>query len=92
MKITRTINNQQVEIELTKDELEAAFREQEYKYYLEEIRFAIECYNSNTEEQVDEQIILNNADLCSAVIHDYKKVLYNDDGERWQDVVSKIIT
>lgn len=50
MKITRTINGQEITIELTKEEMNKAYYEIEKDYYREDIEMWLE----NNEEEVDD--------------------------------------
>ena len=77
MKITRTINGQEITIELTKDELREAYREAEPNYYREDI---LQWAEAN-EKEIDD-------DLLEKILGELDKN-YKSDFSLWADISSK---
>lgn len=78
MKITRNVNGQEMEFELTSAEMYQAFWEQERSYYADDIQSVIE----------DKGILMTD-DQFHRAIDLYKKYLSNDD--RWRYVAEEAI-
>lgn len=79
MKIKRNVNGQEMEFELTSEEMFKAFWEQEREYYAEDIQSVADDQGlSMTPEQFDNAIYL------------YKKYLSNDDN--WRYVAEEAIS
>lgn len=57
MKITRTINEQEITIELTKEELREAYREEEQNYFRENILQWAECHEKTVDDDLLEEIL-----------------------------------
>lgn len=53
MKITRTINNETIEIELTAEELRKAYDEKQREYYREDLEYRYDLSNLDEEEIED---------------------------------------
>jgi hypothetical protein len=86
-KITRIINGQTVDIELSSQELENAFRLQEHNYYvmdvetvLEEMEEDDELQNHTAEEIKANEILMNN------IVSDYEENR-EEDNMPWHDAV-----
>lgn len=92
MKLIRNINGNDEVIELTSDEMYRIYQAQKRKFYLEEISYAIECFNDGKEEHeglVDEELVLSNEEVCNTIIKHYEDYLYTNDGERWYDMIGE---
>ena len=92
MKITRTINGEEMVFELTAFELGKAYREQKRAYLLEELTNVIDMRNESLgfgESAIDAEKLLANSELCDAIIETYEEILYTEDGYDWQDALAQ---
>lgn len=74
MKITRIINGQEIEIELTEAEIEAVYREQENNYRMEDVRsFLIQRDVQLPEEKICElcDLFEHRLDKCEQYFEAY---------------------
>ena len=76
MKITRTINGQEITIELTKEEMRRAYYEMEKDYYLEDI----ETWLENNEIEVDD-------DFKDKMLYELIDN-YDSDLSHWENIAS----
>lgn len=76
MKITRTINGQEITIELTSEEMRKAYYDVEKDYYREDI----ETWLENNEEEVDD-------DFKDKMLDDLIDN-YNSDLSHWENIAS----
>ena len=76
MKITRTINGQEITIELTAEEMRRAYYEMEKDYYLEDIKTWLE----NNEIEVDDDF--KNKMLYELIDN------YDSDLSHWENIAS----
>ena len=53
MKIVRTVNGQEMEFELTSDELYSAYSEKEHEFDCQDIQDELEGYNFNDDRRND---------------------------------------
>lgn len=76
MKITRTINGQEITIELTKEEMRRAYYEMEKDYYLEDIEMWLE----NNKIEVDDDF---KGKMLYELIDNY-----DSDLSHWENIAS----
>ena len=76
MKITRTINGQEITIELTKEEMRRAYYEMEKDYYLEDIKTWLENHEIEVDDDFKDKMLYELIDN------------YDSDLSHWENIAS----